>query len=75
MDETLDQMLGIDKNKEIFSLWYEVTYLRMLLNHIMVENPEIGKCLTKECLDVARLQAEEIVKKKFPACIIQFSKG
>lgn len=74
MEDILDGLLGFNKKKEIIDLWYEVTFVRFILNNIMIENPEVAKCITKEMLDKTRLDAQEHVKNKFPYMGILFGK-
>jgi hypothetical protein len=70
IEDVLSQMMGIDKNHEIFNLWYEVTYLRILLGHV-VANAE-GVSLNENILIGARIAAQSEVMRKFPMCTITF---
>lgn len=73
MHDMLDRLIGLDKKNEIFNLWYEVTYLRFLLVHVLQENPEVGKCITEESIQKARKDAQETVQARFPLCKIEFT--
>lgn len=72
MNDIFDEILGVDKKKEIFNLHYEINYLRILFNHVLKNNPTISSCVDIEAIDNARKQAQEIVKGMFPLCNIDF---
>lgn len=74
MDDILDMLMGVDKKGEIFTLWYEVTFLRMVLNKILSFNPELHEKMTEEVYDQARKESQEHVKSRFPQCNLDFSK-
>jgi hypothetical protein len=74
MDDILDAIMGIDKRKEIFTLWYEVTFLRVVVNKILSFNPHLHEKMTLEEYDLIRKEAQEIVKNRFPSCTIDFNK-
>ena len=69
MDDILDVLMGIDKRKQIFDLWYEVTFLRLILIQIIEPNPEMTKHLD---IEKCRKDAQEVVRKKFPHAKIDF---
>lgn len=71
MDEVLDALLGLDKKNEIFSLWYEVIFLRKCLNHLIAHNALI---ITPEVIEEARQNAQNEVRAKFPMIMIDFKK-
>ncbi len=73
MDDILDMMIGIDKKNEIFNLWYEVTFLRIVLNHIVASNPSLAECLSEGIMDGCKAAAQEVVKERFPLAQIDFS--
>lgn len=73
MDDILDVLMGVDKKKEIFDLWYEVTFLRHCFNSILSLNPEIHKDFDERWLQRCRELASEEVKNRFPNCKIDFS--
>ena len=73
LEEILSQSMGIDKNKEIFNLWYEVVFLRNMLNLIISNNHEIGSCINQYSVDLARGSAQGEVMKRFPNCSITFT--
>lgn len=60
------------QNKEIVNLWYEVTYLRFLLIHVLENNPDIGNCVTEESLHKSKELAQEVVLKRFPGLGVTF---
>jgi hypothetical protein len=66
-------MLGVNPTNEIFNLWYEVTFLRILLTHVMHKNPEVGACIDEESINACRKEAQDWVQERFPVCEIQFS--
>lgn len=66
--DSIDGLIKMSNNKEIFNLWYELTYLRMLINHILTKNPEIGKCINEIAILEAKSMAQLEVKSKFPGC-------
>ena len=70
MDDIRNMLLGVDTTNEIFNLWYEVTYLRILLGHV-VANAE-GVSLNENILIGARIAAQSEVMRKFPMCTITF---
>lgn len=67
MDNIVDAMMGLDKRKEIFNLWYEVTYLRLVVSQII---PTEGASHLN--LEKIRKDAQEIVQKRFPEVGITF---
>lgn len=73
MDDMIDVLQGFDKKNEIFNLWYEVTFLRLVLNEIMVLNPKLHENLTDETIENARKMSREVVTKRFPHCKITFN--
>lgn len=73
MDDILYAIMGIDKQKEIFNLWYEVNFLRLSLNQILKLNPDLHVNLKKKDLESCRKEAQEIVKRRFPNCNIVFN--
>lgn len=73
MDDIMDMMIGIDKKNEIFNLWYEVTFLRLVLNHIVVCNPSLAECLSEGIMDGCKAAAQDVVKERFPLAKIDFS--
>jgi len=72
MSDIFDLLIGIDKRKEIFDLWYEVTYLRVLLSELLSHNPELFKNTSEEGFENCKLKAQEIVKARFPNAGITF---
>jgi|GEM_PF-4151620 len=68
MDNIVDAMMGLDKRKEIFNLWYEVTYLRLVISQIIPTQEKAD--LNFEML---RKDAQEIVRKRFPEVEINFT--
>lgn len=72
--EMLDVLFRIDKRNEIFNLWYEITYLRILFSRLVEDKPELSSILNQEVMDNARIQAQQIVKDRFPICMIDFPK-
>lgn len=73
MDDILDMLMGVDKKKEIFDLWYEITFLRMVMNKILEFNPELHCKLDEEVYDEIRKRSQDIVKSRFPDVKIDFS--
>lgn len=69
MSDMIDILMGIDKRKEIFDLWYEVTFLRMVLIQVIEPNPELGSKLD---IEKCRRDAQEVVKNRFPNAKIDF---
>jgi hypothetical protein len=65
-------MIGIDPNKQVIDLWYEVTYIRILISKILDSNPEIAKCIGLDEIIESKFQAQQIVQTKFPKCKIDF---
>lgn len=69
--EAMSQMMGIDKNNEIFNLWYELTYLRMIVGIIAERSDTLP--ITKDEISKCRERAQELVRKRFPKCEIGFT--
>lgn len=69
IDDALSQIMGIDKNHEIFNLWYEVTYLRILLGYVVAQE---GITLSENILQGARATAQSEVMRRFPMSTITF---
>ena len=74
MDDIVDMLMEVDKRGEIFTLWYEVTFLRMVVNKILEFNPSLHEKMTEEAYDEARKLAQEHVKSRFPQYNLDFSK-
>jgi len=75
MDEsTRNMMLGIDSASEIFTLWYEVTYLRMIVSIFIHKNTEKHSLipLTDEEFEYVRKEAQQLVQSRFPVCKLDF---
>lgn len=64
--------MGVDKNNEIFTLWYEVTYLRYLITHFMGQSEELSKYANHEVFDKCKEKAQKFVNARFPKCDITF---
>ena len=73
MDDILDALLGFDKKKQIFDLWYEVTVLRMVVSHMVAQSLYLQEVMTPEVIEQCRKHAQEVVQKKFPLSKIDFS--
>ena len=69
MDEKLDELFGLDKKNEIFSLWYEIIFIRKCINHLISHNALI---ITPEVIEDARQKAQDEVRLKFPLIMIDF---
>lgn len=72
MEEIVDILMGVDKKKEIFNLWFELNFLRHCFNSILTLNPELHKDFDQKWLDKCREMSLEEVKKKFPHCNIDY---
>lgn len=66
MNDIIDLLSGLDKKKEIFDLWYEVHYLRVLLSHIVSTTPSLMECVNEGIMEGCKAVAQEEVKKRFP---------
>lgn len=73
MDDIFDMMHGIDKKNEIFNIWYEVTFLRMIISHMVAQSLYLQKVMTPEVINDCRKHAQKIVQEKFPLIKIDFS--
>lgn len=73
MEDILDALMGIDNKNEIFCLWYEITFLRMVMNKIMEFNPELHTKMSEEVYEEVRKRSQDIVKSRFPNVGIDFS--
>lgn len=73
MDDIMDMLSGVDKKNEIFNLWYEVTFVRLILSFLVSKSEYLQSELTKEVLDMCRKEAQDIVKERFPLLTIDFT--
>jgi hypothetical protein len=73
VENVQNMLLGVNTTNEIFNLWYEITFLRHLLSHILQQNPEVGSCLSDEAIQKCRKEAQDCVQDRFPVCKIEFS--
>lgn len=73
MDDIMDMLSGVDKKNEIFNLWYEVTFVRLVLCFLVSKSQYLQSELTPEVLDMCRKQAQDVVKERFPLLTIDFS--
>lgn len=67
-------MMGINSPKEVLNLWYEITYMRYILNYIIEKNPKMDKCINDEVIEQARMMAQNEVNAKFPSIKIDYPK-
>lgn len=72
MDENVKKVLGFDETKEILDLWYEVSFLRFMISHILSENPQMNQ-LKIDHFNTSKGQAQQCVKNRFPAMNLTFS--
>lgn len=70
--DLLNKMGGFDQTNEFFKLWYEVTYLRLLINQILVLNPSLQEKVTPEQVEQCRIGAQDVVRGLFPNMNITF---
>jgi hypothetical protein len=68
MDNIIDAIMGIDKRKEILTLWYEVTYLRMVISQIIPS--DVASMINFEKI---KSDAQEVVRKRFPEAELNFT--
>lgn len=73
MDDILDFLQGVDKKNEIFNLWYEVTFLRMIVSHMVAQSLYLQEVMTPQVIDDCRKHAQKIVQDRFPNIKIDFS--
>ena len=73
MDDILDILQGVDKKNEIFNLWYEVTFLRLIVSHMVAQSLYLQEVMTPAVIDDCRKHAQKIVQDRFPAIKIDFS--
>lgn len=76
MDESIrNMMMGVDTASEIFTLWYEVTYLRLIVSVFLSKNSEDGKLipLNEEEFEYVRKEAQVMVQNRFPVCKLDFA--
>lgn len=75
MDDIMDRVLfGFDKKNEIFNLWYEIHFLRIVVNRLLELNPTLHENFSQEDQNKAREMAQELVTKRFPNMKINFNK-
>lgn len=70
MNDMIDELIGFDSKKQIFDLWYEVTFLRFVLIQILESNPNLN---TNIDIEKCRKDAQEVIINKFPLFKIDFS--
>ena len=73
MEDIMDMLSGVDKKNEIFNLWYEVTFLRLILSFLVSKSEYLKSELTMDVLDECRKEAQNIVKERFPLLTIDFT--
>lgn len=66
----MQHLHGIDHLKQIFDLWFELNYLRCVLNEITVENK---LTLNPKSLEKARDMAKMMMKERFPTVDLDYS--
>ena len=59
------RVLNVDLTKEMFDLWYEVTFLRFLMTDMINQNEHMAKHIDAETFDKCRKQAQLFLKDKF----------
>jgi len=72
MEDIMDMLSGVDKKNEIFNLWYEITFIRLVFSYIVGHSKEMQGLLTTDVIDECRKQAQDIVKERFPLLTIDF---
>lgn len=65
LNEMTAQVLKLDTVKEIFDLWYELSYFKLVFQEMLNQNPELVKSYSPEMFDKCRMGAQEILRKKF----------
>jgi len=73
MEDIMDMLSGVDKKNEIFNLWYEITFVRLVFSYIVGHSKEMQDLLTTDVIDECRKQAQDIVKERFPLLTIDFT--
>jgi hypothetical protein len=64
-EELKARVLNVDTVKEMFDLWYEVTFLRFLMTEIINHNESLGKFIKPETFEDCRRKAQVFLKDKF----------
>lgn len=72
MSELLNQLRMIDPTKEMINLWYEVNFIRNIVQTIMDKNNLTMIQLTQENVENAREVAQKAVQSRFPLLKIKF---
>lgn len=67
IDNLIDNVMGVDKRNEIFTLWYEITYLRMVISKIIPQDMQ-----DKINFEEIKKDAQEVVRKRFPKALLNF---
>lgn len=73
MDDLIDMLQGIDKKNEIFNLWYEITFLRLIVSHMVAQSLYLQEVMTPQVIEDCRKHAQKIVQDRFPNIKIDFS--
>ena len=69
LEDIQSMLMGIDKNKEIINLWFELDYQRNLLMEVMKKN---SLQLDEQMINVSREEAQKQLIERFPKSGISF---
>lgn len=61
---------GIDHLKQIFDLWFELTYLRCVFNELCMQNQ---LTIDEKSILKAKEQAKVLMKEKFPTIDLEYT--
>jgi hypothetical protein len=74
VDDVKVAVMRLDTPKEIFDLWYELSYMRVILSTLLKENPDLIKNWGKDTVESCRKIAQDLVKERFPKANLEYPK-
>lgn len=77
VNSDLKKIEGFTMNQmqEILYLWFEITFERKVMNHILSYHPSIKECITQKAVDVLRKEAQDFVSERFPTLGVKFTQN
>jgi hypothetical protein len=73
LNDMMARLVGVDHTNEIFNIWYELTFLRVIYSKFLEQNPAFLEKMSPEILDQCRNESKRIVQMKFPKVPLQFN--
>lgn len=73
LNQTMARICGLDTVNEVINLWFEVTYLRILISEILINNEQVINSISPEIFEKCRERSKEFLLDKFPMMGIKFN--